>query len=130
MAVDASSPAVLMARRPRLTPCGSPGCPELTADTYCPRHAKQGERRPSARDRGYDTRWQRVRRDFIRDNPVCQDPEGCLDRATDVDHLDGLGPRGPRGYDPDNLRALCHRHHSRRTARDQPGGWAAGMRDF
>jgi len=47
-------------------------------------------------------------------------------RATDVDHIDGLGPNGPRGHDWSNLRALCHSHHSQRTARDQPGGWHGG----
>ena len=45
----------------------------------------------------------------------------CGGRATDVDHIDGLGPLGPRGYDPGNCRALCHSCHSWRTARDQSG---------
>jgi hypothetical protein len=49
-------------------------------------------------------------------------------RATDVDHIDGRGPKGPRGHDWSNLRALCHSHHSKRTARDQPGGFSKGAR--
>lgn len=45
--------------------------------------------------------------------------------ATEVDHVDGLGPLGPRGHDWSNLRALTKRCHSRVTARNQPGGWNA-----
>ncbi|MFX4294091.1 HNH endonuclease [Streptomyces bohaiensis] len=44
--------------------------------------------------------------------------------AGEVDHIDGLGPLGPRGHDPTNLRSMTKQHHSRATARAQPGGWA------
>jgi hypothetical protein len=40
-----------------------------------------------------------------------------------VDHIDGLGPLGPLGHDPTNLRSMTKGHHDKRTARDQPGGW-------
>ena len=108
--------------------CAKPGCPTLTDSTYCPDHTKakrraSDKRRPSARQRGYDSKWQRTRADYLRLHPLCEAPEGCLEQATDVDHIDGLGPKGPRGHDPENLRAYCHSHHSQRTARDQPGGW-------
>jgi hypothetical protein len=74
----------------------------------------------------YDTaRWRRVRRAYIAAHPICQDPSGCTAQATDVHHLDGQGLAGPRAYDWDNLQALCHSHHSQRTAREQPGGWNA-----
>lgn len=43
--------------------------------------------------------------------------------ATDVDHIDGCGRNGARAFDPTNLRAMSHSHHSERTAKDQPGGW-------
>lgn len=43
------------------------------------------------------------------------------DLATEVDHIDGLGPLGPRGFDPDNLQAMSHRHHSRKTAAETWG---------
>ncbi len=107
--------------------CIEPGCPELTEGTRCERHRKAKRRhednRPSASARGYDLKWRKTRSAFLRLHPICEDPEGCIKPATDVDHVDGLGPTGPRGHDPANLRALCHRHHSQRTARDQPGGW-------
>ena len=110
--------------------CAEPGCPTLTNATRCDgcRKAKrraEDKRRPNARQRGYDTRWQRTRAAYLAAFPICQHPDGCLNPATDVDHIDGWGPNGPRGHDFGNLRGYCHSHHSERTARDQPGGWAA-----
>lgn len=110
-----------------LRPCTTPGCPELTNRSRCPTHRLQVERtydrrRGTAHQRGYDRRWQKYRAWYLAHHPWCQHP-GCGVMATDVDHVDGLGPKGPRGYDPANCRGLCHPHHSERTARDQPGGF-------
>lgn len=102
----------------------------------CQDHHDQAEReydakRPDATARGYDARWRETRRQFLQTHVYCESdtclqlPEWHRPQASDVDHRDGLGPKGPRGHDPDNLRALCHPCHSRRTARDQPGGWNA-----
>lgn len=81
------------------------------------------DKRPSARARGYDTKWERTRAEYLRSHPLCQDEAGCIQRATDVDHIDGLGPKGPRGHDPSNLRSLCHSHHSQKTYRSEGGGF-------
>lgn len=96
-------------------------CGRLTEGNRCPEH-KPKDHRPGARRRGYDNRWERTRHAFLRANPNCHE-DGCLERATDVHHLDGLGPKGPRGHDWMNLEALCHAHHSQRTAAEQPGGF-------
>lgn len=109
--------------------CIEPGCATLSEGTRCEAHRKARRRRsergrPSAAARGYDQRWRRFRARFLREHPVCQDEAGCIQPATDVDHIDGLGPNGPRGFDSANCRALCSHHHKQRTARDQPGGWA------
>lgn len=117
-----------MARRPSLRPCSEPGCPELVRGGKCEVHRlldrkRSDRRRPGPRDRGYDTRWERTQAAYLAAHPYCEDEEGCIEPATDVHHLDGLGPLGPRGHDWDNLQSLCHPHHSKRTARDQPGGW-------
>lgn len=108
--------------------CIEAGCANPTEATRCKRHQRAKERgydsrRPSAVERGYGAKWRKTRAAFLRDHPICEDAEGCIAAATDVDHIDGLGPNGPNGHDPANLRALCHSHHSQRTARDQPGGW-------
>ena len=110
--------------------CIEPGCAGLATDTRCERHRKakrrrESARRPSAAARGYGAKWRKTRAAYLRAHPVCEDASGCIERATDVDHIDGLGPKGPHGHDAENLRALCQRHHAQRTARDQPGGWNA-----
>lgn len=76
----------------------------------------RGCERPTARERGYDSRWERTREQFLRANPTC---EVCNAPATDVHHIDGAGPRGPMGHSWENLMALCHADHSRITATNQ-----------
>lgn len=109
--------------------CIEPGCARLGEGTRCEAHRKAKRRRRkdgrtlSASQRGYGSKWRRFRKTFLREHPICQDEAGCIQPATDVDHIDGLGPLGPLGFDPANCRALCGLHHKQRTARDQPGGW-------
>lgn len=101
----------------------------LCADCYAERQRAYEKNRPSAYERGYDDRWRTFAIAFLATHPYCEcdDHIGLPDwqrpYAQDVDHIDGQGPTGPRGYDPTNLRPLAHRCHSRRTAADQPGGW-------
>lgn len=107
-------------------PCRSPLCPNLRP---CPNHEldlrrANDARRPSARQRGYTAEWERTRRAYLADHPLCECdqtccPGGCSDIAEDVHHLDGLGPLGPRGHDPANLAGLSHRCHARVTAMGQ-----------
>lgn len=108
--------------------CLEPGCPEMVKRGRCDQHRKQkrrasDQRRPSASKRGYGKQWRKTRAAYLRAHPICEDESGCIERASDVDHIDGKGPLGPRGHDFENLRALCSHHHKQRTARDQPGGW-------
>ncbi len=110
--------------------CAEPGCPSLTEKTYCSDHYRSRRRasdrkRPNAAARGYDAVWRLTRRSYLCIHPICEDENGCIEPATDVDHIDGQGPLGPHGHDYTNLRAYCHSHHSQRTARDQKGGWNA-----
>lgn len=121
-----------MSPRKALTVCSRPGCSELTPGGRCAGCRSEAERaRGNARERGYDTAWQRTRAAYLKTHHRCECDECAVlpyqqrPTATDVDHIDGLGPNGPHGHDPANLRSMAHAHHSRRTARDQPGGWAA-----
>lgn len=89
---------------------------------------ERGDRaRPSSTARGYDADWRVTRAEHLRRFPYCQAgpcqrlPLARRPVATDVDHLDGLGPDGPRGHDHDNLESLCHRHHSAKTASKDGG---------
>jgi 5-methylcytosine-specific restriction protein A len=72
--------------------------------------------RATASSRGYDGRWQKIRLQFLFDNPLCQDceQEGRTVAASEVDHIDG----NVGNMDNSNFRALCKSHHSRKTARE------------
>lgn len=110
--------------RKRLAPCTVQGCPTLTRTNRCPEHEREADlKRGTAAERGYDGRWRKIRADYLKRHPFCQDPEGCIEKATDVHHIDGAGPFGDNS--DTNLEGLCHAHHSKRTAVEQPGGWNA-----
>lgn len=101
--------------------CSRPGCPNLVDAGRCADHERTDDaRRGSSRARGYNSRWERTRAKHLTNSPLCTE---CGVIGSVVDHIDGLGPLGPRGHDHDNLRTLCKPCHDRRTARDQPGGW-------
>ncbi|WP_448192718.1 HNH endonuclease signature motif containing protein [Azospirillum sp. sgz301742] len=74
--------------------------------------------RGTARQRGYDRDWERVRAEFVKANPVCCVPD-CGKPTTDVDHIVSVREAPHRRLDPTNFRPFCHAHHSQRTARDQ-----------
>lgn len=114
--------------------CSEPGCAELTRTGKCDTHATAAarasdRRRPSAHQRGYNTAWRRTRREYLDEHPLCECPDctskpaGIRPTATDVDHIDGLGPNGPLGHDWSNLQALAHGCHSRKTNAEDNGGW-------
>lgn len=120
-----------MPRGKALSVCTVPGCGTLTSGGRCgPCQQAANQRRPSARAKGnYDAKWIRTRGAYLRAHPYCE-CDDCLKLpsvmrpwATEVHHIDGLGPRGPRGHDWSNLQSMTHAHHARRTALDQPGGW-------
>lgn len=79
-------------------------------DTGRPKHSIP---RPSAAARGYGRRWRRLRAWYLARHPICE-LAGCLDPATDVDHIVAKARGG--GDELNNLQALCHRHHSQKTA--------------
>ena len=109
------------------TPCSQPGCPTLVDHPgRCAEHIRtKDRRRGTAAARGYDTRWQQLRASHLHREPLCR---RCGRPATDVDHMDNLGPHGPRGRDPANLQSLCHACHARKTAVES-SRWAAAERD-
>lgn len=111
--------------------CSTPGCPVLvSAAGRCPEcKARAAAARSPIKNRGRSARWQRTSKAYLQANPLCECAEceaiaaPLRPRATEVDHIDGLGPLGPRGYDWTNLRAMTKAHHARETAQRQPGGW-------
>lgn len=101
------------------TVCGQPGCPVLVERGKCQAHRTL---RPSATAQGYGSRWRKLSRIYLKRHPICAHA-GCTRRSAHTHHLDGKGPLGPRGYEWDNLEALCASHHSQLTAREHPAGW-------
>ena len=104
-------------------PCRKPGCPALVkGGGYCPAHEHiEAQRvwgtgtdtRPSPAARGYDAAWRALRAAYLAAHPRC---ERCPAAATDVDHIQPVRYRPDLRLEWSNLRSLCHRCHSSRTA--------------
>ena len=101
-------------------PCAHPGCSALVPanSKYCEKHKPLHlEEIRSATSRGYGSKWQKARKQFLAANPLCVEclKEGRYTKATDVDHI--VPHRGDQKlfWDRGNWQALCHRHHSIKT---------------
>lgn len=107
-----------MPRKPR-HPCAYPGCPELTEDRYCERHAKETARnyemykRDPKTKRRYGRAWKRIRDRYISLHPFCEEcmREGISTLATEVHHRLPLSDGGTN--EESNLEAVCKSCHSR-----------------
>jgi 5-methylcytosine-specific restriction enzyme A len=117
--------------RTAIAVCPTPGCPCQTWNGPCAECKRSAgrKRNATAHQRAYrEKAWQDTRRTYLRAHPLCECAEcaavpGPLrPAATIVDHIDGLGPLGPRAHDWSNLRAMTTAHHNRRTMRDQGNG--------
>ena len=80
--------------------------------------------RPSRHERGYDTRWEKLRQAKKAANPLC---EMCLNRGItkamdDVDHIIPFnGKDDPKRLEWVNLMSLCRRCHNDKTHRRSQG---------
>ena len=116
------------------TPCRAFGCGNTTTDSYCRKHAHlkrevrrrsrgSDKQRPNAYRRGYDRHWDKARRLFLMDNPLCiRCAElGLIVEASVVDHIEPH--RGDRClfWDRDNWQSLCKRCHDRKTGSEDRG---------
>ena len=109
--------------------CTAPGCGTLVyGGGRCPDCRKGSDReRGSGTQRGWSPKWAAFSKAYLADHPLCVSPECSAlpvwrrPASTDVDHIDGTGRNGLRAYDDDNLMALCHPCHSRKTAREDGG---------
>jgi 5-methylcytosine-specific restriction protein A len=110
----------------RKTACSTPGCGELRErGGRCPKHSRQRERqRGSARERGYDRTWEKLRRMKLAHDPLCQIQTHCSGAtlATEVDHRVPIRQRPDLRLVMSNLQSACHRCHAAKTVRES-GGW-------
>lgn len=94
--------------------CNYPGCNEkvLVTERYCLQHQpkKMFEyRRGNANHRGYSSRWARVSRQYLIDNPVCARCK--VAPAVLVHHIKPIREGGDI-FEPDNLMGLCASCHA------------------
>lgn len=110
-------------------PCSYPGCPELTVGQYCDKHQKQvtkayDQRRGSAASRGYDSRWAKARKRYLREHPLCVEclKAGKLTPGNVVDHKDPHKGDKVKFWTESNWQSLCKRCHDTKTAKED-GRW-------
>ena len=102
-------------------PCRQPGCPNLCKEgTYCEIHRKDNtpeDLRGGATQRGYNSRWQKARKAYLRSHPLCKKclSEGRYTPATVVDHI--IPHRGNQQlfWDMTNWQPLCKACHDKKT---------------
>jgi 5-methylcytosine-specific restriction protein A len=107
-------------------PCTHPGCPELVDKGRCPEHRRQDQQQrdtktPEERRFYSSARWQAIRADQLRREPLCRDckVEGRVTIAKVADHVT---PRRQGGSDdPSNLQSQCWRHHQRKRQQERGG---------
>ena len=107
--------------------CRRPGCGGVVVGGICSRcgplkRARDMDidrQRGTARMRGYDARWERVRMMHLRAEPLCRRCAslGYTTPATLVDHITPIADGGAV-LDEDNLQSLCVRCHGIKTSED------------
>ncbi|MCG3778037.1 MAG: hypothetical protein JW388_0743 [Nitrospira sp.] len=85
----------------------------------CPAKAPRIELRDNATDRGYDSRWQKIRRIKRAQNPLCEHcfTRGVVRLAGLVDHIFPLACGGDHTLG--NLQSLCVGCHAAKSADDR-----------
>jgi 5-methylcytosine-specific restriction protein A len=110
------------------TRCNQPGCPRAVRGRFCDEHARSvpspaERRRPTAPERGYDSRWRKLRTWYIKRHPLCEDcwdEEGVVNaRDIEVDHIIPIKVRPDLRLEATNLRSRCRSHHQRKTNADK-----------
>ena len=104
-----------------LKPCKHIGCRQYASEFgYCPEHQSDRfkffrEKRVSPSKLGYDRKWDKARKEFLKANPLCV---VCGKPATEVDHI--IAHKGNKAlfWNVANWQSLCHSCHSKKTIRE------------
>lgn len=93
-------------RPPSFRPSGQPSTAE--------RRREHDERRGSARDRGYNVRWEKARATFLLRAPLCIGCEavGRVEPAVVVDHVVPHEGDSARFWDTSHWQGCCRWHHN------------------
>jgi 5-methylcytosine-specific restriction enzyme A len=95
--------------------------PPVFRPSYLPAPKEQAKaydrERGSQRERGYTRQWEKARRAFLAQHPLCVmcKAEGRATSATDLDHKIPHRSDQALFWDAANWQPLCHAHHSRKT---------------
>lgn len=128
--------ARLSTLRPRLSTLGTRTgvvmAPLPAAEAESDRKRRFDRQRRSARQRGYDADWERLRDEVVIERGCRCEAQGCgrivvlrKREATTgapvahVDHIQSVAERPDLRLERSNLRVLCEPCHNARTARDQ-----------
>lgn len=99
-------------KAPRICGCGH----RVASGEHCAcerkRKAEHDQRRMPARERGYDSKWDRERATYLKQHPTCDRP-GCGAPASVVDHV--VPHRGDQHlfWSRSNWQSLCTSCHVR-----------------
>lgn len=114
-----------------LLPCKQLGCPNLTGHPrgYCSEHLperyqQEDANRPSSSNRGYDARWHKASRLYLKKHPLCVEcaREGRVEAATVVDHIIPHKGDPVLFWDESNWQSLCKMHHDKKTISERGKG--------
>jgi 5-methylcytosine-specific restriction protein A len=85
------------------------------------RHKHYDSWRGSARSRGYDSAWERVRLSHLKGEPLCRRcwASGVIKPADVVDHIVPVKVDHDRRLDDTNLQSLCNSCHTIKTNEDR-----------
>lgn len=107
-------------------PCRYPLCPNMAikGSSYCKLHQKKVQTpddRLSAAQRGYDSRWRKLRKMYLMQNPLCEicKSNGAVRLATLVHHRQRLKDNLDLRLYWDNLQSLCIDCHAKITAEEK-----------
>ncbi|MAW99535.1 MAG: HNH endonuclease [Sphingomonas sp.] len=80
-------------------------------------------------ERGYGGKWQRERRVFLDENPLCErcEREGRIEPATVVNHRQPHRGNQRLFWDRKNWEPSCKRHHDSDIQREERTGVAKGV---
>lgn len=116
---------------PSLPPKHKPGFQRPKVATPEAPAPKRHDTRLSARQRGYDTAWEKASKGYLQHHPLCVHclAEGIVTASTVTDHI--IPHRGDMVLfwaSETNWQALCKRHHDKKTARED-GGFGNARRE-
>ncbi len=86
-------------------------------------------KRGSSNERGYNYKWQKARRLWLLNNPLCRycDEAGYVVRATVVDHIEPHRGNDELFWDQTNWQSLCKSCHDGAKQSEEKKGYSTAV---